>query len=161
MSKDHEELDYVEKTVNTERIKRLAWAELFDAWRVMPRFLVTMYMVLVAYVVKSFFEVKTFAKIECDAALFEKLIQLNIPIDQVQAVACRAVDVVGGPTTTHTVLVTTICSLSAAIFAFYTSSGREWAKGAKPWQFRSIDDDNKVVDEPTQHSVEENIDESK
>ena len=143
------DLDTTEKNINTQRIKRLAKAELFDAWRVVPRALLIMYIFLVAFVVDKFFKVATITKIECNADLIVKLVQAHVPLEQAQVVACRAVDIVGGPTTTHTILVTTICGLSAAIFGLYTGSGRDWSKGAFPWIFRK------------QPKKEENTDESK
>jgi hypothetical protein len=135
---EHLDLDATEKTINTQRIRRLSFAELFDAWRLFPRGLVIMYMILVAFVVDQFFKVATITKIECNADLMTKLVALHVPIAQAQAAACHAVDIVGGPTTTHTILVTTICGLSAAIFGLYTGSGRDWTKGAFPWVFRQV-----------------------
>lgn len=154
--KNMDDLDKTEKTVNTDRIKRLAWAELFDAWRVFPRFLVIMYMILVTYLVKWFFEVKTYAKVQCDAAVMEKLLAANVPLDRASEIACRTIDIIGGPTTTHTILVTTICGLSAAIFGMYTSSGRDWARGALPWKFRSIFKDKDEDNEKNEATSEKN-----
>lgn len=128
--------DTIEKKVNTQRIKRLAIAEWFDAWRIVPRLLVTLYVFMVIYLIDKFFSMPTYQKIECNADLVVKLVQANIPLQQAQEVACRVVDVVGGPTTTHTVLVTAVCGLATAIFGLYTNSGRDWAKGALPWRFR-------------------------
>lgn len=143
----NDDLDEVENKVNTKRITRLAWAELFDAWRVFPRFLVIMYMVMVAYVIKWFFSVPTYNKVECDATILEKLLQANIPLEKAQLLACHTIDIIGGPATNHTILVTTICGLAAAVFGLYTSSGREWAKGALPWNFRNTKKDEKEVEE--------------
>lgn len=152
-----DDLDKTEKNVNTERIKRLAWAELFDAWRIFPRFLVLMYIILVGFLTKWFFEVKTFAKVQCDPTVLEKLITANIPLDQAQILACHTVDIIGGPTTMHTFLVTTICGLSAAIFGMYTNSGRNWVQGALPWKFRSVSKD-KEVDVKVDTKVDINVD---
>lgn len=135
---DHNELDSVEKAVNTKRIKRLAWAELFDAWRVFPRVLVIAYMALVAYLVKQYFDLKTYAAIQCNPEIVEAMLAKKLPIDQIQQLACHATAVYGGPSTEHTIFITTICGLSAAIFGLYTSSGRNWIQGAIPWQFRKI-----------------------
>lgn len=137
-----EELDNVEKTVNTQRIKRLAWAEWFDAWRIVPRLLVFLYMAMVGWLLAWFNNIPTYTKVECQTDLFVKLVEKGIPLDKIQEVACHVVDVVGGPTTTHTVLVTTICGLSAAIFGLYTNSGRNWTQGANPWRFRKASNDD-------------------
>lgn len=100
---------------NVDRVRKaiLASAEFIDAWRVAPRLLVlgwgfvlykviTWYMSLQSYVVE------------------------NCPVEVVESCIVHA------PNTQHATLVTALVGASAAVFAFYTNSGRKW-NGFVPW----------------------------
>lgn len=113
-----------------EKIKNycLMGAELVDAWRLFPRMFVGLYAVLMYKVFMWFKSIPTVLSLECNAELIEKLVlNQSIPLEQAQEIACTVTAVLGGPTTQHTVLVTTICGLATAIFGFYANSGRNWA----------------------------------
>lgn len=92
--------------VNAFQRVQLAIAEWVDAWRVFPRLMVVMYMVLVYRVVEWYM----------------KLDDHIIPGCVSQSIAdC----VVQAPSTQHAALVTAVIGFSAAIFGFYANSGKQ------------------------------------
>ena len=99
--------------VDTWRKGHLAVAEWIDAWRLIPRVLVGIYVWLVYKVVAWYM------------ALEPKMIE--------GCVSETALDCVySAPTTAHAALVTAVIGISAAIFGLYTTSGKKW-NGFQPW----------------------------
>lgn len=114
---------------NKFRIFSLSLAESLDAWRIIPRILLIAYSVLIVNMYVWYRSIPTYVQEKCDAAVIQILIQNHASIDDAQKAACSVQNVVGGPTTSQTALVTTIIGLSSLIFGFYTNSGRKWENG--------------------------------
>lgn len=101
-------------------------AEAFDIWRIVPRMIVMMYGFLVWSMYTWYKSIPTYVQTKCDTALIEILMSKGLTIDRVREMACYVVGTTGGPTGEQTTFVTIIISLSSAIFALYTNSGRKW-----------------------------------
>lgn len=85
---------------------QLFFAEWFDAWRIFPRIMVGMYMVMVYEVVRWYMALEDHLMSGC--------------------VAKAGMDcVIEAPSNQHAALVTAVIGFSAAIFAFYTNSGKK------------------------------------
>lgn len=100
---------------NVDKLRKavLATAEFVDAWRVAPRLLVigwgyVLYKVIVWYM------------------NLESYVVENCPVDVLESCIVHA------PNTQHATLVTALVGASAAVFAFYTNSGRKW-NGFTAW----------------------------
>ena len=109
----------------------LTCAEHIDAWRIFPRVFVGLYAYLMYALFTWFKSLETFTTTKCDNDVLTKLLESGIDIAQAQEIACTVINIVGGPTTQQTAFVTTICSLAAVIFSFYTNSGRDWSNSPK------------------------------
>lgn len=94
--------------IDTWRKGHLAIAEMIDAWRIIPRLLVTGYGWVVYKVVVWYMNVKPEIIEGCNVELLKE------------------VCVIQAPSTQHAALVTAVIGISAAIFAFYTNTGRKW-----------------------------------
>lgn len=127
--------------INRFRKWSLFVGEIVDAWRVIPRILVTLYGVLVWHLVSWFLALETFTKKDCNTALIQSLLDKNIDVAQAQEIACTVVEVVGGPTNAQTAFVTAIVGLATAIFGLYGKGGKDWSKPVKRWE----------LDEPKGH----------
>jgi hypothetical protein len=112
----------------SEQIKTwfLHAAEIIDAFRLVPRLIVTMYGLLIYNLYTWFVELRTVVKTQCDAVLVQALVNKGLDIAQVQQIACSAVDIVGGPTAAQAAFITTVVGLATPMFMFYTNSGRKW-----------------------------------
>lgn len=121
--------------LDEKRAKHLSKAEWVDAWRIFPRLFVLLYGFLVSYVVLWFISIKTYVTTQCDVAMITTLMEKGLSFVDAKTAACTIIAVVGGPTTQHAALVTTICGLATVIFGFYTNSGRDWSKSVLPWKF--------------------------
>jgi len=106
----------------------LKTAEIFDAWRVIPRIVLVLYSSLVFSLYLWYRSIPTFIKEECDNELVEILLSKSIELTEAQSVACTVVDIVGGPTMAQSTFVTTIIGLSTGIFGLYVATGRKWDK---------------------------------
>ena len=94
---------------NIDVIRRtyLSIAEATDAWRIVPRLLVTGYGVLLYNVVTWYSSLAPYMMEGCKSDVVQDCI--------VQA-----------PTTQHAALVTAVVGVAAAFFGLYTSSGQKW-----------------------------------
>jgi hypothetical protein len=108
------------------RLISLAWAESFDAWRIIPRLMLIAYSALTVKLYTWYISIPTFIQQKCDAAVLKIFIDGGMPLAHAQSLACTVVDVVGGPTPAQSAFVTTIIGLSTGIFGLYTSTGKRW-----------------------------------
>ena len=106
----------------------LSTAELIDAFRVVPRFILTLYGILVYRLYVWYASIETTIQTKCDATLTQILLDHGQTIAEAQMLACYVADHVGGPTTAQTAFVTTVIGLATPLFAFYTNTGRSWTK---------------------------------
>jgi len=136
-----EENDKANK-INSFRMWHLAIAESIDAWRIVPRTIVILYGVMVAYLMEWYLHLQTFPKIQCAADVLTAALSKGVPLDKAQELACHVVDIVGGPSTSQTAFVTAVISLSSAIFGFYVSTGKDWSKSILPWKFGATKNDS-------------------
>lgn len=153
--------DRFERSINKFRVMHLLLAEAFDAWRVVPRMFLALYGAMLWWLVKWFTTTRTIEKISCDKDLIIALADKHLSIEQMQSLACTVTDVihVTAPDTAHTVFATTVAGLATAVFAFYTTSAKDWSKGIGWWKLKG--DDVVKTDEPTpQPKVEETTDEN-
>ena len=104
----------------------LDFAEIADAWRVVPRVLVAAYSIMVFSLISWYRDMNTVEQVECDNAVLTNLLDRGMDAVAASDLACAVIDVVGGPTTEQTAFATAIIGLSTAIFAFYVNSGRRW-----------------------------------
>jgi len=93
------------------RLKVLTSAELFDAWRVVPRILVAAYGWLCWEIVRWYMDLKPAIIKGCDIEALGDLCLYD------------------APTTQHAALVTVMVGAAAAVFGFYTNTGRSWTTG--------------------------------
>lgn len=107
----HMEKEQKNTLVDHIRLWVLTSAELFDAWRVVPRLLVTAYGWLCWEIVSWYMRLTPSIIEGCD---IDKLAELCL---------------YDAPTTQHAALVTVIVGASAAVFGLYTNTGRSWVKG--------------------------------
>ncbi len=109
--------------------KLISFAEVIDAWRIVPRSLVVAYMYMVYKLYIWFTNLETFVERTCDVGMMKFLTEAGeMDINSAMEIACRITDVVGGPTTAQSMFVTTVTGLSVGIFGLYTSTGRKWGK---------------------------------
>jgi hypothetical protein len=106
----------------------LRTAEIFDAWRVIPRIVLVLYSSLVFSLYLWYRSIPTYVQEQCDGALMQTLLDRGMELEAVEAVACTVVDIVGGPTMAQSTFVTTIIGLSTGIFGLYVATGRKWDK---------------------------------
>lgn len=93
------------------RLRVLTSAELFDAWRTIPRVLVAAYGYLCWVIVSWYMGLEPTLIEGCDIKALGDLC-----ISQ-------------APTTQHASLVTVMVGASAAVFGLYTNTGRSWSTG--------------------------------
>ena len=96
------------KNIDTWRKGHLAVAEAIDAWRVAPRVIVAGYAWVTYTVVKWYMTLEPKIIENCNVELLKE------------------VCVIAAPSTQHAALVTAVIGIAAAIFAFYTTSGKKW-----------------------------------
>lgn len=107
------------KDIDFWRKSHSAAAEAMDAWRVVPRLLVSGYAYLLYKVVDWYMNLKPYIPEE----FLTLLEQVNSDPEMVAAIGSL---MVMEPTTQHSFLVSTVVGISAAVFAMYTSSGKTW-----------------------------------
>lgn len=110
------------------REKAISLAEVVDAWRIIPRFLVALYGVLVYSLYTWYRSIETIEVQECNEALIRTLTDLGLDVHRAYSMACQAVEIIGGPTDAQNIFVTAIIGLSTAIFGLYVNSGRLWKR---------------------------------
>lgn len=101
--------------IDIYRKRHLLIAELIDAWRLIPRAVGISYIWLVAHVTIWYMNLKPYILEGCDV---DKLGETCL---------------ITSPSTQEAVLLTAAYGLGAAIFAFYTNTGRKWGEGVKAW----------------------------
>jgi len=107
------------KKVNSFRKWSLAVAEAIDAHRVIPRVLLTGYVVLTYYVINWYMNIEPL------------ILKANCRIVEGQSLC----DITGmiGPSTQQAALVTTVVGAAAAIIGLYQKSGRDWNMSVSKW----------------------------
>ena len=90
------------------RMRHMALAEFFDAWRVIPRAIVAGYGYMLYWVIVEWYT--NLAPYMVDGCVSEKAIEC-----MVQA-----------PTMEHTALVVTVVGISAPIMSFYVNTSKKW-----------------------------------
>jgi hypothetical protein len=106
----------------------LRTAEIFDAWRIIPRIVLALYASLVFSLYLWYRSIPTYVQEKCDNSLLDSLLTQGFELDKAQSVACTVIDIVGGPTMAQSTFVTTIIGLSTGIFGLYVATGRKWDK---------------------------------
>lgn len=112
----------------TKKEKFLVVAEVFDAYRVVPRAILALYGALLYNLYTWFTAIETLVQTACDAALLKILVDMGETVVAATQLACTVSGMVGGPTTAQTAFVATVVGVAAPIFAFYTSTGRNWSE---------------------------------
>lgn len=118
--------------MNRLKQKLISMAEVFDAWRIVPRTIVVGYSWLVFHLYMWYKSIPTYIQEKCDPAVLQLFISQKMNLEEAKMLACTVVDVVGGPTAAQSTFVTTIIGLSAGIFGLYTSTGRKWENWKEP-----------------------------
>lgn len=118
----------------------MGYAEVIDAFRVVPRVLVGLYGLMVLKLIVWYRNMEPVDQLECDNTILNTLIDTGIDPERGMELACVVVDVVGGPTTEQTAFATAIIGLSTAIFGFYVNSGRKW-ENSFGYRSRNPDDE--------------------
>jgi hypothetical protein len=106
----------------------LTLAESFDAWRVVPRFILICYGYLVWSLYSWYKSIAVYTQTQCDGVVLKVLLDEGVAFETARQMACNIVGTIGGPTGEQTMFVTTIIGLAAAIFGLYTGTGRRWQK---------------------------------
>lgn len=99
----------------------LTWAEMIDAFRLIPRGIVVAYGWLLINVIQWYMSLEAY--IPSDV---KELIK-----DQQLSAADIKMLMTDGPSTQHAALVTAVVGISAAIFGLYSNSGRKWSGPSK------------------------------
>ena len=104
----------------------LDWAEVINAYRLIPRVLVAGVAWIVYITIQHFFGITMVPVTTCDAALIQVLIDNGKDLEAAERLACSVTDYVGGPTTQHVTFATAIVGgLATAVFGLYTNSGKK------------------------------------
>jgi len=109
--------------INQIRKMHLMVAEWIDAWRLVPRALVAGYGYLVYDIVQWYQSLHPYMLKGCTSQVVSDCI--------VQA-----------PTSQHAVIVTAIITLGAAVFGFYSNTGKDWSKGIPVWKEKDDESNN-------------------
>lgn len=139
--------------INTFRKWNLAYAEAIDAWRIIPRLMVTAYAYLCYVLVNWFLHYDKFEKVECNDLLMRTLLDHKIPIDVAKDLACKVTEVTG-PTTAEITFVTAVVGLATGIFGLYASSGKDWSKSIMPWSFGTAREEKESAVRPLMEAEE-------
>lgn len=125
-----------ERMVNKFRYLHLALAEAIDVWRVVPRMFIALYGAMLWWLVKWFTSSTTIEKVTCDKELILKLLAQDIDLVWIQRLACTVTDVivVAPPTAVHATFASVVAGLSTAVFALYSTAGKDWSKGVGWWK---------------------------
>lgn len=109
--------------MNTDKFRKahLAMAEAIDAWRVIPRAMVAGYAYLVYKVIDWYMDLHPYFIDGCAKEITRCFVD--------------------APSTQHSVLVSAVIGLGAAIIGFYVNTGRKWNEPFIKW-----DDTKKLVE---------------
>ena len=105
----------------------MKWAEIIDAYRVIPRMMLLGYTLAVGMTISWYFNFDVKYVTFCDSSVMKVLLDEGTSIEQAKGIACTVKDVVGQPTG-YTALVTALIGAGAGIFGFYSATGRRWEK---------------------------------
>ena len=100
-------------------------AERIDAYRIFPRVVLLLYVILVGSVVDWYLNFNVKYTKDCDHQTLELLLEKDVKLERAEQTACTVTGVVGRPMG-YTALVSTIVGAGAGIFGFYVNSGRRW-----------------------------------
>lgn len=125
-----------ERMVNKFRYLHLSLAEAIDVWRVVPRMFIALYGAMLWWLVKWFTSSTTIEKVTCDSNLILELMKQGVDLVWVQRLACQVTDVivVAPPTAVHATFASVVAGLSTAVFALYSTAGKDWVKGVGWWK---------------------------
>lgn len=125
-----------ERMVNKFRFLHLALAEAIDVWRVVPRMFIALYGSMLWWLVKWFTHSTTIEKVTCDKDLIIQLLAQKVDYAWIQRMACQVTDVivVAPPTAVHATFASVVAGLSTAVFALYSSAGKDWNSGVSWWK---------------------------
>lgn len=125
-----------ERMVNKFRFLHLALAEAIDVWRVVPRMFIALYGAMLWWLVKWFTHSTTIEKVTCDKDLIIQLLAQKVDYSWIQRMACQVTDiiVVAPPTAVHATFASVVAGLSTAVFALYSSAGKDWKDGISWWR---------------------------
>ena len=94
--------------IDTWRKGHMAVAEWVDAWRIVPRALVMGYAYMLWIVVQWYMNLKPEILEGCNVELLKE------------------VCVIQAPTTAHSIVLSAVVGVAAAVFGLYSNSGRSW-----------------------------------
>lgn len=125
-----------ERMVNKFRYLHLAIAEAIDVWRVVPRMFIALYGAMLWWLVEWFTTSTTIEKVTCDRELILKLLEQHVDVVWINRLACTVTDVivVAPPTAVHATFASVVAGLSTAVFALYSTAGKDWTKGVGWWK---------------------------
>lgn len=125
-----------ERMVNKFRFLHLSLAEAIDVWRVVPRMFIALYGSMLWWLVKWFTHSTTIEKVTCDKDLIIQLLTQKVDYAWIQRMACQVTDVivVAPPTAVHATFASVVAGLSTAVFALYSSAGKDWKDGVSWWR---------------------------
>lgn len=103
----------------------LDWAELIDAYRVVPRIAVILFITLITYVLFYWVSFDTIDLIECDAKTMEVLLTHKVDPKEAKEIACNVKDIIGPPASFTTVF-SVLIGAATGFFGLYANSGRKW-----------------------------------
>lgn len=103
---------------NPAKIKAtfLTWAEMVDAWRIIPRAILVAYSWMLLKVITWYMSLEPYFPDEVKQLVANQ----TVITPEITALMVQA------PTTQHAALVTAVIGISAAIFGLYSNSGRKW-----------------------------------
>ena len=99
----------------------LTGAEMVDAWRLIPRAIVAIYIYMMWELMMWYMKLAPYMIKDCDVELLKE--------------AC----IVKAPNTEHMAFVTAVFAVSAGVFALYAKSGKTW-NGFTPWNTKNLHD---------------------
>lgn len=100
-------------------------AEVIDAYRIFPRIVLLSFMISVGVIVHWYLSFEDKPVVECNDTLLLGLLEKGHTLVAAEKVACRQVGVVDRPMG-YTTLISVFIGASAAVFGFYTGTGRKW-----------------------------------
>lgn len=124
-----------EQALDKFRLYHMAVAEAIDVWRVVPRLIIMAYTGMLWGLVKWFTSATTIEQIQCDSGMVLEMLRLGVDINVIQTLACSVTQliVVAPPTAVHAAFASVVAGLSTTVFALYTTAGKDWTKGVRPW----------------------------
>jgi len=114
------------KDIDSWRKFHMAFAEWFDAWRLMPRMIVVGYSYVCWKAFIWYINLEPKVIEGCDIELLKE--------------ACITQE----PSTQHMAFITALFGISAGIFAFYTTTGKKW-NGFTPWNVENLEEKQKAL----------------